>query len=83
MSVYLVYNGNVKRRYEMFEKIINAFIVKTTKKSGMTVISEKREISLGGSIKSSIKPELKPQSFWENRGRYYAALFTSINGRTF
>ena len=68
----------------MFEKIFNAFIVKTTKKSGITVMSAKREINqTGNEIKRNVKREWQNDAFWESRGRTYAALFTSVNGRTF
>lgn len=68
----------------MFEKIFGSFFVKTAKKSGLTVISEKREIKeFAGAIKKSeIKAE-RSDVFWNNRGRAYGALFTSLNGRTF
>ena len=67
----------------MFEKIFGSLFVKTAKKSNITVISAKREIK---AIKSTDinKPEtVKNQAFWDNRGKAYGAIFTSLNGRIF
>lgn len=68
----------------MFEKIFNSLFVKTTKKNGITVISEKREIKefVGALKKADLKSE-RSEVFWNNRGRAYGALFASLNGRTF
>ena len=66
----------------MFEKIINGLFYKIVKRKGFTVISEKREITDFGAIKKS-DAAVKETSFWENRGKIYGALFTSLNGRTF
>ncbi|MBP5466460.1 MAG: hypothetical protein J6Y43_02725 [Clostridia bacterium] len=66
----------------MFEKIFGSLFVKTAKKSNITVISAKREIKALKSV--STKPEsVKNQAFWDNRGKAYGALFTSLNGRIF
>ena len=66
----------------MFEKIFGGLFVKTAKKSNITVISAKREIK---GIKSAATPQarVKTQAFWDNRGRVYGAIFTSLNGRIF
>ena len=68
----------------MFEKIFNALFLKTEKKSGITVISAKREITaLDGAVKSSVGKSVGGDAFWESRGKIYGAIFTSLNGRTF
>ena len=68
----------------MFEKIINTFFVKTERKKGLTVISAKREIRATESAVTGCgaKSE-RSEAFWNNRGRSYGALFTSLNGRIF
>ena len=66
----------------MFEKIFGNLFVKSDKKSGITVISKKREIKPAfGTVKSRDKRIIRDDFFWENRGKSYAALFTSLNGR--
>ena len=67
----------------MFEKIFGSLFVKTSKKSNITVISAKREIKAIKSVKTNKPETVKNQAFWDNRGRMYGALFTSLNGRIF
>lgn len=68
----------------MFAKVFGVFFVKTSKKNGLTVISEKREIKAIES-RSLLKSERTEHSddYWDNRGKMYGALFTAINGRIF
>lgn len=68
----------------MFEKIFNGFFVKTAKKNGMTVMSAKREIAAqDGAVKIEDTKTAYDKMFWDNRGKLYGAIFTSLNGRTF
>ena len=68
----------------MFEKIFGNFFVKSAKKNACTVISAKREIKPVNEInKSSIGRKVRNDCFWDNRGKAYGALFTSLNGRIF
>ena len=68
----------------MFEKIFNSLFVKTAKKNGITVISEKREIkAFSGAVKKSDLKSERSEMFWDNRGKAYGVLFASLNGRTF
>ena len=63
----------------MFDKIFESLFVKGVKKSNVTVLSKKREI----------KPEtadmffIKTDEYWDNRGKVFGALFSSLNGRVF
>ena len=83
MSCYILYNQSVKEIGKMFEKLFGSFFVKTAKKSGYTVISARREIKQSGEI-NKISPAKKySDDFWDNRGKVYGALFTSLNGRVF
>lgn len=68
----------------MFDKIFNVLFVKTEKKKGLTVMSAKREIKASeeGVNFRGLKSE-RSESFWNNRGQTYGALFTSLNGRMF
>ena len=69
----------------MFEKIFNSLFVKTSKKSsGITVMSGKRDMQMfAGAVKKSDLKAERSDVFWNNRGRAYGALFTSLNGRSF
>ena len=85
MSNNGLYNEGVKRELKtMFEKLFNTFFVKTVKRTGITVISAKREIkpTENADISRAIRAE-RSEEFWNNRGRAYGALFTSLNGRIF
>ena len=68
----------------MFQKVFGIFFVKTSKRNGLTVISEKREIKAAESRAVS-RGERREHSdaYWDNRGKVYGALFTAINGRIF
>ncbi|MEG9429473.1 MAG: hypothetical protein VZQ61_00875 [Christensenellaceae bacterium] len=65
----------------MFEKVFGAFFVKSSKKSGLTVISEKREIK--ATETRALSRGEKTDAYWDNRGKMFGALFTAINGRIF
>lgn len=65
----------------MFEKVFGAFFVKSSKKSGLTVISEKREIK--ATETRVLSRGEKTDAYWDNRGKTFGALFTAINGRIF
>lgn len=65
----------------MFEKVFGVFFVKTSKKSGITVISKKREIK--ATETRTLSRGEKTDAYWDNRGKMYGALFTAINGRIF
>lgn len=65
----------------MFEKVFGAFFVKSSKKSGLTVISEKREIK--ATETRVLSRGEKTDAYWDNRGKMFGALFTAINGRIF
>ena len=68
----------------MFEKIIGGLFNKSEKKKGITVLSEKREINdMFGATEKTYNKSDRETAFWENRGKGYGALFTSLNGRTF
>lgn len=67
----------------MFEKIFGSFFVKTAKKSNITVISAKREIKTVKNAEINKPAKVKNQAFWDNRGKAYGAIFTSLNGRIF
>ena len=68
----------------MFAKIFGVLFVKTSKKNGLTVISEKREIKAVGSRALSRGERAEhSDAYWDNRGKIYGALFTAINGRIF
>lgn len=82
MSLLLFYNESVKRRKVMFEKIFNGLFCKPARKTGITVISKKREITENFSvIKKTDYKSVYDKDFWENRGRFYGALFKALRGR--
>lgn len=67
----------------MFEKILSGLFYRTPKKKSITVLSQKREIT--EKFAAIKKPDFKTfygNDFWENRGKVYGALFTSLNNRT-
>ena len=65
----------------MFAKVFGVFFVKNSKKSGLTVISGKREIKAAQNRTLSCGE--RTDAYWDNRGKMYGALFTAINGRIF
>ena len=71
----------------MFEKIFNVFFYKTEKKNRLTLLSYDREIKADlktlKKVDATAVASIKNDMFWDNRGRYYGALFTSLNGRQF
>ena len=79
----------------MFEKIFGLLFVKNVRRNGCTLISAKREIKFSRTVKSdralaagtlkSRAPRyaVREDAFWDNRGKAYGAIFTSLNGRTF
>lgn len=82
MSLLRFYNESVKRRKIMFEKIFNGLFYKPAKKTGITVISKKRDITENFSaIKKTDCKSVKGIDFWENRGKFYNALFKALNNR--
>ena len=65
----------------MFEKLLGVFFVKSSKKSGLTVISGKREIKAAEN--RVLSRGERSDAYWDNRGKTFGALFTAINGRIF
>ncbi|MBR0189492.1 MAG: hypothetical protein IJQ23_03800 [Clostridia bacterium] len=65
----------------MFAKVFGVFFVKTSKKSGLTVISGKREIKAAQN--RTLSRGERTDAYWDNRGKTFGALFTAINGRIF
>ena len=65
----------------MLTKIFGLFFVKTSKKSGLTVMSKKREIK--ATETRTLSRGERTDAYWDNRGKIYGALFTAINGRIF
>ena len=82
MSILRFYNESEKRRDVMFERIFNGLFYKAVKAKSITVISDKREIPKNfGIIKKPDNKSVYGKDFWENRGKFYGALFKALRGR--
>lgn len=82
MSILRFYNESEKRRDVMFERIFNGLFYNAVKAKSITVISDKREIPKNfGIIKKADNKSVYGKDFWENRGKFYGALFKALRGR--
>lgn len=81
MSLFKFYNGFVKRRKDMLNRIICGLFYKTAKRNNITIISKKREISENFFASKKADGKIADNEFWENRGKFYGKLFAALNGR--
>ena len=68
----------------MFEKIINVLFSKRTERKDVTLIRENRKNETIIDLrKERVISGTRDDVYWENRGRAYASIFNSLNGRLF
>ena len=68
----------------MFEKIINVLFSKKTETKVITQIRENCDVKdFTEARKERVILGTRDDVFWENRGKAYASLFNSLNGRVF